>query len=454
MKKQLPYLLMVLLLFDSLLLIAQQHKSQKLDSLLKIYNSEKYDTFSVEKKTIILNTLSYLYLDMNPSMTVPYAQSSLELSRKHHNQKGMSYALNMLGSSYFFLGEYDKSISYFIESLEILKQEKDSSAIAGLMCNIATIHGASKNWNKCLDYNYQALAILEKLKDKGGIARVFNNIGMVHENQNNLDTALYYYNMSLELKRELNNVQNLALALNNIGLIYLKKEDLSKALTYFEEALDLRIQIQDQYGIASTLNNLADICIAGNDFPKALEYLYQSEKTGDSLNLRDVLKETYFLYSSLYEKKRSYLKALNYYKLYDIQKDSLFNTEKNKKISELQIQYEVLEKDKENEILKNENLIKDLKLKKQKVKQFFFAILSLLVFSILIILYLLLKKSRILNKKLLLEIELRQQAEEELKTINENLEQMNADLERMNQLYVGREHRIHELKEKIKELEK
>lgn len=470
---------------------ADKHdKIEKLDSLIHLYNNESFDTLALENKIKVINSILYLYLDIDPSKAVYYAAKSFELNTKIDNQNGIAYALSMTGNAYFYLGEYDKAIENYLKSLEIKTELKDSLAISGLKVNIATIHGINKNYGLCLKYNREALHDLRNLNDIKGQARIYNNIGLVHENLQHLDSALFYYEKSLEFKRTLNDKQNMAITLNNIGLVYKQKGDLQKALSYLQKSIDLRREIKDNYGIASTLTNLSDIYSINEEYEKALKLLDESREIGESLNLKIILKNTYQAYADLFEKTKDYAQAFTYFKLYVAVNDSLFNEEKDRRISELQVKYESLEKENDIKLLRQEAENSKLVLEKQTTQQWFLIIgfLFILVCSLTIFYFLL--KTRKSNHKLKDEIHLRETAEEELNTTLENLEQQveertqelkeanlelskhkedleglvkertreleekNRDLDDLNKLFVGRELRIVELKEKLKKLEK
>jgi serine/threonine-protein kinase len=89
----------------------------------------------------------------------------------------------------------------------------------------------------------------------------------------------------------------------------------------------------------------------------------------------------------LYETRGEYRKALEYYKQYHKSDKEIFNVKSSERITEMQTRYDTLKKEKENEILRNENKIQELRLSRATFSRNAFIIGFFLVSVILTLIF-------------------------------------------------------------------
>ena len=63
-----------------------------------------------------------------------------ELHDESGNDEGRATVLNGLGNTYGFLGQFDKALEYFQESLEVRERIGDMRGVSVALNNIALIH--------------------------------------------------------------------------------------------------------------------------------------------------------------------------------------------------------------------------------------------------------------------------------------------------------------------------
>ncbi|MFD2144852.1 hypothetical protein [Mucilaginibacter antarcticus] len=68
-----------------------------------------------------------------------------------------------LGSTFFRLGKYDKSLYYGFEGLKFMEKARDTSGIARLMADIANSFIMQKLYNKAIEYLMRAIVLAQKL---------------------------------------------------------------------------------------------------------------------------------------------------------------------------------------------------------------------------------------------------------------------------------------------------
>jgi len=166
----------------------------------------------------------------------------------------------------------------------------------------------------------------------------------------------------LDLKNKLNDQIGVALILNNIGSIYFSKNKFEQALKYFMQSIDTAKKINDKYNLCLYLNSAAGVFNKQNNYIKSLEFYKKSIAIAEEIGSKKNLMDAYLSASEIFLLSENYKDAFTFFKNYSIIKDSLFNSDKTKKIEELHIKYEteknekeLIIKNQENELLHNKN---------------------------------------------------------------------------------------------------
>ncbi len=220
-----------------------------------------------------------------------------------------------IGKIYSNLGEKQKALDYYKQSLPLSEQAGDKQAQGTTLNNIGKIYSELAEKQKALDYYNESLSLRREAGDKNGEAISLNNIGSVYHFLGEKQKALDYYNQSLSIKQQEGNKAGMATTLNNIGKIYLDLGEKQKALSYFSQALSLYQQAKDaeKEGIPTALSNIGTVYLELAEQQKALSYFNQAlflyRQAGDKGGIATALNNIGKAYSNLGE----YQKALDYY---------------------------------------------------------------------------------------------------------------------------------------------
>ncbi len=302
----------------------------------------------------------------------------------------------------------DKGITVANQGLDLSTSIGWKKGIASSFSSLAANYSAKSDYTKTLEYLFKALKIEEEINDKQGEASSYNNIGIVYENQEDLQKALGYYTKALKLQEELANKPAITIALGNIATIYFNLKDYTKALDFDQRAMSLAQELGDKSGVATYLEIIGDIYNAQRNYHAALESDFHALKiaqeleddnnvatclgyigqfylnfvrdsvhyTPDSLippskaaalkmsvdyltraivlcnkiGFRDGVQDFSRHLSEALEESGNYKDALSYFKQFMVIKDSIFNTENNVKITNLETRRELDLKDKQIEI--------------------------------------------------------------------------------------------------------
>lgn len=428
--------LLCIICLSSLSATSQKRGQPRIDSLLKEMQVSKTDTHQAK----VLIDLSFTYNSIDPDKGISYGNDALRMAQKLGWKAGITDAYRALGVNHSFgKSEYAESLAAFSKSLAIATETGDQLNAAKALNNMGVVYWYLSDFPNAIEHYYQALQIHEALGDKDEMAIALTNIGLVYNSQEDFPKALEYMLKGNAIDEELGNKAGIASNLGNIGQIYAQLDDLPKALHYDSSALSLYNELGDKIGIARNLINMGAIYSEMGLHRKALDHYHNalamskelgwqigiaanlgaiggtylrvakdptpeslhavvSENIKQSLQQAKVYTDSAIVISkeigdlsaliSLYERlseiqtlSGDYPGALESYKQYTISKDSVFNMEKDKKLTEASMQYEF---DKKAAIAKAEQEQKDMR--QRAFRNFILAgLLGALIFSGIVI---------------------------------------------------------------------
>ena len=388
-----------------------------------------------EEKIKTLIGLSYHNLRISTDTSLHYAQSAFEYSQATQNERGIARALLMIGNAYNVEGKNSLAIKNHKEALQIFNALQDTLAMGITHNNLGIDFHDLGQYQQAIDHYKAAINIAEKRSDTYSICNATNNIGVIYEDWDKPELALEFYGKALQLARDMNDHSYIGIALQNIGVANSKTGNFTKALDYFDQSLELSQQINDNKGICNTLLNKADVFIKLNDTTSAIESLQNalqlSGQTGNLLNeanaslklgliflqkneliqaekqlkstlsiarkLEDVNleQEAYNALADYYRQSGDFERALKYYSDFTRLKDSVFNRDSRKELSEMETLYELDKKE-------NEIEIQNLRIERQQAQ--FYYIFSGIVLLI-ILAYLIFNRYKLKQKQARSELE-------------------------------------------------
>ena len=253
------------------------------------------------------------YLFSKPDSAFYFAQIAYELAEATGNKKSMAAALNTMGGSFYFRGNYKKVLEYLKKSLEILEEIGDKYGVAGSYNNIGIIYKEQGHFKQALEYYQKGLKFFKETGDKLHMANSYVNIGLIIYEQGNYEQALEYYQKSLKIYEETGDKKGMGFAYNNIGLVYWRQDNTEQAIEYYSKSLEIRIDIGDIPGMIDTYNNMGLICYEQGSYEQALDYYNKSLKIQYEINDKRQRGNVYNNIGRIYNIQSNYKKALEYY---------------------------------------------------------------------------------------------------------------------------------------------
>jgi len=416
MLKKFPSACILLLLFGNMQNAFCQYE-KNIDSLKneitkfdarKKQLGDKASLLSDTIKIRLLGKIAGNYLSLGSPETVKYCTEQLAMSEKLNYYFGIGSAHNMLGSYYSNKGMFEKALLHQYKSLAVNKKSNDKHGEFSNYNNIGIIYSRQGKYPEALQNMLKTLEFAKRLHDYDKISASYNNIGNVYNSLQKSDKALQYYKLGLkeQIKNKdyfkmaytyqniadayvLLNQSNVALEfyqkglkhskdsrnfdaeagnLTGIGKTYYTKGNFSKALEYFLASTKMSEEIGDLYAMATSYNIISNTYLSLDQEDKALFYakkgmqLAQENEAGI-----DMLRDFHETISDIYAQQGKFKDAYQNYVVFKQLNDSMFNMEKHRKITEMQLNYDFKRKQDEQQLVQQKkDAAVEITVKKQR----------------------------------------------------------------------------------------
>lgn len=418
---------------------------------LQVNGQNKKPDFNTQIETILVERPT-TYKEIN-SYLKPFRRDTVKLKKLTQKFKealyldGKAYVENLLGIQYRNYSFYDKAIKSHTFALETARKAK-SIEFEVFSLNMLGVDYRKKDANRtALDYNYEALKLAETVEDPSlglqrSIAVSLNSMGNIYLLLKQYDLAIERFKKSQKIERTINNKLGLAINYQNIGYANDAKGKIDEALSYFKKSLSINEKLNNIYGIIICNISIANIYIKQGMLTKAISLINVNLPNVKKINNKELLSSYYinlgwansklnqfnkaeknlekglaiakrydliseqsYAYSYLYElyqQKKEYKKALEFYKLSNEFDGKISNQRNIQYVNDLIIKYDSERKNNEIKALAKQNEITQLQLTKNRN---IWIIVIVTILSVLAVLYFLYRQRLLKNQKRILTLE-------------------------------------------------
>ncbi len=327
-------------------------------TLLK--NPNKDSSYVIE-----VNRLAFSFLKSSPVFARELAARAIEASREIGFTRGYTRALNITGSSYWVVGEYESALDYYQLSARESGAIKDTFGLANSYNNMGEVYKKIQDYPKSIELLTIALQWQKKIKIPYAIA--YYNIGENYLFMNRLPDAIDYFNRALAQSLAEKDTRTLAYVYQGLGLIKHREKEYYQALAYFTKAEQLWKTQGEIRTLIQTYQNFADTFIELKQFNKGEEYINEAIHLASQIQAADLQVNNYQKQANLYQANGEYKKAVIVLKKYGFIKDSIYNLKKTEQIARLQTMFDTEARDIENQQLKAEQSEKSEQIRVQQL---------------------------------------------------------------------------------------
>ncbi len=379
----------LLILADSLNLKAHLPRQSLLLTQFALASGRQTQTQTTIAKTLQIRGTSYLLLSEYQAALKHYNEAINIYSKVGKDKTYLPFLYSLKSIAYSYLDHYDSAAAIAYHAINILEQNNLNTKGTAITIynNLSIFWMKMRNKKNALHY----LSKVEQwAKDRGdSIALVkTNTIGgyIYYQSNPEDDSAIYFFQSAIDLSKSLHNRDLAVDAIQGIGTIYYNRGLYAKALDCFSEALLMPKGVGGVDAEIGILNKIGQCYFHLKDYKNARKMLLKSEHLSITSEIKNELPEIYKTLSYINDSLGNYTEAYRYLKLSLLHADtstaySVLETQKI--INELEIKYQTAQKDK---ILAQRQL--DLQQQKTELKEktFWFSSVSI-VFLLLSILF-------------------------------------------------------------------
>ncbi len=334
--------------------------------------------------------IATLYESVNDNQNaLKYLFSAQIINQRLGKKKRQVELHQRIGDISIKLNNYKQAYKEYSKSLVLLKENElknEQNLLAYTLSQTGFLFRNLGQINESIDAYQKALGIYNKLELPSNYAKSLTEIALSYQLMRKPDSALNYYSKALiQFQLQKDSLATIDI-LHNIGDVFFDKQQYLQAVASYNQSLQLAIKASDTPAQVASLVSISRCHSALADFPLSTEYLNRALKLAQKQNLSSSAAEVYKYLSRLYEAEGRFSQALEYHKLWSEIRDSLYIEEAGKSLTRIQILYDISQKERENEILRQNNEIQELQLYKARYQGIIFISLALMLAALLILL--------------------------------------------------------------------
>ncbi len=338
---------LILLLFQVPVFYAISQNVSVVDSLENIIMTTTNDTVKMNTYNKLRRETYYTDPKKSQEYIFLFYQSAEKLQDSFH----MAFANYYLGNTYVTQTNYKKALEHFFKAANYFEKVKDTSRLSSMYNGVGAAYENNGNDSLSLKYFNKAQQLSESQGDLRRSAIALNNIGNIYKNRNEYVTAKQYMEKAVEQINTTHHIQYISLISLNLASLYTDLEEYKEAENIYKHILTQADTINDKRQYANLLRGLGNVNIAQGNNKKGLHYL---KSAYDIFEKSNFIEDQYDITPDLirgYESNNDYKKGFELFQKYNLQKDSIFSTEKDKNLSEALQKYETEKKDAQLKVL-------------------------------------------------------------------------------------------------------
>lgn len=336
--KKIYFLLVFLLSFQGL------KSDNYTDSLRMIMRS---DTISDDGILWTYKAMTDYLMKVDLDQCREVCNEAINYAQKVNNYKHESVFNIVLGTTYYYQGEYDFTTKYWLGALKISENAKDTPRIEQLFNNLGILYQTMEEYETSMDYYLKSLELKAKVGDKNKIAITQLNIGSLLHKMKFHDSAYVYLGQALSVIKAGSDNRALSLVYNNLGTVHFAKKEYALAMENFYLAYELNDYLPGHERARLLMNMGTCLLVHLNRPEEGRKYLDQSLEMAKSQNDLAVIRKIYEVYVQYYFETGNFKEAYNHLELENQYHDSIYTLEKELQIKEMQANHDFERKEQE-----------------------------------------------------------------------------------------------------------
>jgi diguanylate cyclase (GGDEF)-like protein len=304
------------------------------------------------------------------------------------------------GQSFAEDGNFPMALGRLQAAVTLARQSGDPMLMTIALNSLAYLYNQMREHEKGFDALQEAYRAAEGIDSLGRLATLKNTEYALSIDSGQVQRGLKALLVAVELERKIGAGPMVATSLVNLSDCYLKLRDYRNALTYAQQSLEQARLINRESSIATAHTNIGEAYLGLGRMAEGKKYIEEAlawyEKQGDKPSLQAFLNE----YGDALERAGDLSGALRAYHRERALSDELFEKRRQKAMMELQEKYEADKRQRQIELLRQENQVKSTEIDNRRLQQRVWWLLALVFALSSVIVTFLYRKVRHANAQL------------------------------------------------------
>lgn len=278
-------------------------------------------------------------------------------------------ALSNLGNMATWRGDQVRALQHYREALKLSEGAGDSASTAVLLYSIGIAYRQAGEPEKAMEHLYKAREMEAALRRPTKEALCLIAIANGEVAMGDTLSALRHYNEAFPLTIKHHDLQQAGLVEENLGLLHSQAHPF-KALGHFERAMAYYDSVQALRDKAYVLLSSAQVRSRLGHHQEALSDMQAGKAFAASTGTFTLVMDYERAQAELAGKMDDAVAAVKHFTRYIELKDSLQGEDTQRELARLRTEFETERKEKDNELLRAENRLKEARIQRRNVQLF------------------------------------------------------------------------------------
>lgn len=361
----------------------------------------------------------------NPDSAISTSHTVLKYALKRKSEYFEGYSYFILSKANWAKTNYKLSTEYGFKALAIF----ENSPFANLWGECLLTQGRScidlKVFSQARNFLTRAERLAIQHSDSKLLAGVYRERSFLFLEEQKYDSALYYTNKGLELYEKSKDTLHTSILYSRKARIYFSKRDFVTSMAFIRKSLVMDSLVNNKRALGISYFQAAQTLYYLQKTDSSILFLKKALSLNDDINNLITLIRAHDLLAKIYLDQKKPALASDQLILSSMRKDSLYLSEKNGHIQEMQALYALASKDKTIKMLEQEKVLHEHQARAQRLYMIFLVAGVLLLAAFILVLSRLRTLQSKVNKELTLKNFAIEHQKEEIHAQAENLQQLN-----------------------------
>jgi len=307
-----------------------------------IDNSQNDYSFN---KSLLYVRRAFLFYDTNID-SVNYYLDHVDLSIEPDSSFTLQYEYNRtVGLSSVFHGKYPEASEAFYKNIKLTQDFQDKEKLHTAYSDAAIPHYYAENFTEAIKFWKLSSSTAYSIGDFNSVYGSYLNVALASSQNDEIDSAKLYKNKCFELSKNKELNTDKATLHLNMGVIEFNIEDYNEAIIQFQKSSDYALELDDLSTYAKAISNISSCYIEQGNPEKSIDFLKEALYKTDNIDPK-FKSSLYKLMSDAYSGVSQYQSAFLFLDSAFVLKQKILNENTTEQIADMQEKYKSVEKDK------------------------------------------------------------------------------------------------------------